>query len=335
MKKAIKIIVIVLLALILIGAVGISIFTGHQVVINSTQLSHAVEKIEPPLNVFKSDHLDYEAFTEQYRIENFTLTSSLDGHSIPVSYISSPNEEGRDHDTVIMVHGLGGNRMTVFPAAQVFLENGYNVLAYDQRSSGENQAVRTTFGFLEKFDLLDCAAAVKNWAPEKKLGVWGTSFGGITAVLGVCDSSLGLTAQTDFLILDSPISNMEAELRMVMTSEDMGGIPVDYLIWTGNIMNKIELGFSYQEADGRHVIRTRMQAADSDFPLLVFICGQDDVTPYPQGADLYEIYPGGTKWLINFEDSGHAESWADHEAEYREAVETLLTAVREQSSRNE
>lgn len=328
MKKALKIICIILVSLIIIAAAGITAYSGHQVVAGSTQLTQAQDPFVIPYNVFRSNHLDYNAFTEKYSIEKISLTSSRDGHQIPADLIYADQPGERDHDTVIMVHGLGGNRMSVYPAAQVFLENGYNVLAYDQRSSGENQTLLTTFGYLEKFDLLDWAAEIRSWAPEKKLGVWGTSFGGITATLAVCDPALGLTEHTDFLVLDSPISNMEAEIRMVLDSEDMG-IPTDYLIWAGNIMNRIELGFGYKDADGREIIRKGMNKGSRDVPLLIFICGKDETTPYPQGADLYELYEGKNKTLINFENSGHADSWKDHEAEYREAVEKLLESIHE------
>ncbi len=335
MKKKLKVIFIVIAALLAAGTIGITAFTGHQVVVNSTQLSYASDEIAVPENVFRAYHLDYDAFRTKYRSEQIRLTSSMsDSHPIPADYIYAEGIESKDHDTVIMVHGMGGNRMTVLPVAQVFLENGYNVLTYDQRSSGENRALHTTFGYLEKFDLLDCADAVKKWAPDKKMGVWGTSFGGITSVLAVCDPSLGITAGTDFLILDSPVSNMEDELRVVMGSDDSGipetGIPADYLIWAGNIMNRIELGFSYRDADGRYIIGARknqLTSGNRDVPLLVFICDEDEVTPYPQGADLYEKYQSENKTLVTFEGSQHADGWRDHETEYREAVETLLNSL--------
>ena len=326
MKKILKIVLWTALALILIAAVGISVYTGDQVVKNSTKLSEPDETFEIPYNVFTAYHMDYEAFTAKYRTETLSLTSSQkDAHTIPADYIYAEGSEDKNHDTVIMVHGLGGNRMSVLPVAQVFLENGWNVLAYDQRSSGENRAEGNTFGFLEKYDLLDCADMVREWAPDKRLGVWGTSFGGLTSVLAVCDSRLGLTEKTAFLVLDCPLSNMEDELRLVMDSEDMGGIPTDYLIWTGNLMNKAELGFFYSEADGRAVIRDRMK---QEVPLLVFISGKDELAPYPMGADMFELYPGENKTLINFEDCEHVDGWKDHEAEYREAVENLLGSLK-------
>lgn len=63
----------------------------------------------------------------------------------------------------------------------MFLENGYNVVSYDQRSSGENRAQYTTFGYLESDDLADCVEYLKdNINDNNKIGIWGTSYGGAT-----------------------------------------------------------------------------------------------------------------------------------------------------------
>lgn len=48
---------------------------------------------------------------------------------------------------VSLVYGLGGNRYTNYPIEEMFLQKGYNVLTYDQRSSNENTAQYTTFGY--------------------------------------------------------------------------------------------------------------------------------------------------------------------------------------------
>ena len=61
---------------------------------------------------------------------------TFDEHIIPADYITIDGD--KNTDTIVMVHGLGGSRWTNYPIAAMFLENGYNVISYDQRSSGEN-----------------------------------------------------------------------------------------------------------------------------------------------------------------------------------------------------
>ena len=73
-----------------------------------------------------------------------------------------------------VVHGLGGNRWTNYPVAEMFLEKGYNIVTYDQRSSGENTAQYTRYGYWESSDLQDCITYLENSIGESRaIGTWG------------------------------------------------------------------------------------------------------------------------------------------------------------------
>ena len=170
-KRKILCICIITLALLFMG---FSYFLGKQVVAGSTQLVTN----ENTSNVPDKSWIE-EDFSAKYEIEKISLTSTFDGHIIPADFIYSTD---RHRNIVIMVHGLGGNRYSNYHVAELFLENGYNVITYDQRSSNENTAEKTTFGYWEKFDLIDYIDFAKEIAPEKNIGVWGRSFGGATAI---------------------------------------------------------------------------------------------------------------------------------------------------------
>lgn len=92
--------------------------------------------------------------------------------------------------TIILVHGLGGSRYSNYPFAEMFLQKGYNVLTYDQRSSNENTAQYTTFGYWEKYDLIDYVDYVYTYASEQEIGIWATSFGGATAGLAMGEQGI-------------------------------------------------------------------------------------------------------------------------------------------------
>ena len=322
-----------------------TVLTGHYVVDVTKQMSVASGDSQIPYNVFEVYHLDYEKFLEDYEVKRIAVTSTYEGHEIPADYICSKDlnksaqdeEAGKEqmpesimnHDTVIMVHGLGGTRKSVFPVAQVFLEHGYNVLIYDQRSSGENTAKYTTFGYKEKYDLIDCANYVKGFAPDKKLGIWGTSFGGITTLMAVCDPSLGLTKNTDFMILDCPVGSMEGEIVDTLKQDGFEWIS-GYVSWAGNIMNQLEMGYSFKDADACYVIKHKKNVSDTDnkdVPLFVINSKIDQVTPYFMGVDIYDCYESEHKKILSFEDVKHAAGWADHEDEYRKNVEEFLAEI--------
>ena len=242
MKKALKITLAVLAAIVVLFGC-FSLFIGTQVVAGSTQLVTNESTTGVPDSFWEKYSMDYDSFRAEYTIERLSLVSSFDGHEIPADYIYAPGSEGsKDNKTVILVHGLGGNRLTNYPVAEKFLEMGYSVVTYDQRSSNENTAQSTTFGFWEKYDLIDYIRYVKEQAPERTLGVWGTSFGGATAGLALGNAEID--AMVDFLILDCPVSSMRWMVEDEMRRMDIG-IPVSYMTFCGNIINRIHLGFFY------------------------------------------------------------------------------------------
>lgn len=314
-KKKLKIILVMIVVVLLIAFAGISYFIGMQVFENSTQLVTNEETTGAKDSFWEKFQMDYDKFIEKYRAEKITVESSYDGHIIPGDYIYAQNVEGKDHDTVILVHGLGGNRYSNYPLAEYFLEKGYNVLTYDQRSSGENTAKYTTFGYWEKYDVRDMTDYVVKNAPEKKIGLWGTSFGG--ASIGLAMTGGELDGKVDFAVLDCPVSSMEDMIAAQMKDMKIG-IPVEYMAACGNIVNRQKLGFSYEDADVPASIK------DTKVPVLVINSKADTLTPYYMGKDIYEAMEQKTKQIWSVKDSEHAEVWLDYNKEYREHLDAFI-----------
>lgn len=314
-KKKLKIILVMIVVVLLIAFAGISYFIGMQVFENSTQLVTNEETTGVKDSFWEKFQMDYDKFIEKYRAEKITVESSYDGHIIPGDYIYAQNVEGKDHDTVILVHGLGGNRYSNYPLAEYFLEKGYNVLTYDQRSSGENTAKYTTFGYWEKYDVRDMTNYVVKNAPEKKIGLWGTSFGGASIGLAMTDGELD--GKVDFAVLDCPVSSMEDMIAAQMKDMKIG-IPVEYMAACGNIVNRQKLGFSYEEADVPASIK------DTKVPVLVINSEADTLTPYYMGKDIYEAMEQKTKQIWSVKDSDHADVWLDYNKEYREHMDAFI-----------
>lgn len=319
MKKKIIIILSVVLAVAVLLFAGMSCFIGLQVFSSSTQLVTNESTTDVPENFWEEYNLDYKEFCDKYTVEKVEITSSFDGHVIPGDYIYAQQSEGnKNNKTVILVHGLGGNRYTTYPYAEMFLEKEYNVLAYDQRSTNENTAKYTTFGYWEKYDLIDCIDYVLENASGQIIGVWGQSFGGAT--VGLAMGYEDTDEKVNFAILDCPISSMEWMINSVMKDMDVG-IPVSYMSWCGNIVNKLKLGFSYKDAD----VSTAMR--DVEIPVLIINSKADTLTPYFMGKDIYDSIRGNNKRIWTVEKSEHAMMWIDHNQEYRDKVTELLNSV--------
>ncbi|MGN0026560.1 MAG: alpha/beta hydrolase [Clostridium sp.] len=306
-KKIIKIIISVFLIIILFGALGASYLIGNLVFEGSTQLVTNESTATVSSSFWQAYYIDYEKFKSDYKIEKIELKSSLDEHIIPADYIYSKNNKDKNKDTAILVHGLGGNRLNTYPIAQIFLNQGYNVVAYDQRSSGENTAKYTTFGYLESEDLKDYINYVKEENKDNKLIVWGTSFGGATVGIVLGDEKVNEVV--DNVILDCPVSNMEYMIKVELEKMNIG-IPTDYLLYTGNMVNKMKLGFGYSDAD------VTKYTSKTTVPILIFNSKIDEVTPYFMGEDIYNSITHNNKKLVTVTDSEHANISLNHREEY-------------------
>jgi len=319
LKKRIIIILSIILTVAIFILMGMSYFIGLQVFNGSTQLVTNVDTDEVPENFWEEYNLNYEEFRNKYIIEKIEIVSSFDGHKIPGDYIFAQQlEEKQNNKVVILVHGLGGNRYTTYPYAEMFLARGYNVLAYDQRSTNENKAKYTTFGYWEKYDLIDCIDYVLKNTSCQTIGIWGQSFGGATAGLAV--GYKDTYEKVDFLILDCPISSMEWMIKNELKEMDIG-LPLAYMSWCGNIINKLRLGFSYKDADVSNAMK------NIAIPILIINSKADKVTPYFMGKEIYDSIRGSNKQIWTVEDSDHAMMWIDYNQEYRDTVTRFLNNV--------
>lgn len=316
MKKRTKVICIIFI-IVFILFVGMSYFIGNQIFMASTQLVTCEDTANVQDGFWDKYNIDYENFCNTYMIKKLEIDSTFDSHKIPADYIYALGKEGeKDNQTVILVHGLGGNRYSSYPLAEMFLEKGYNVVAYDQRSSNENTAQYTTFGYWEKYDLTDYIDYVREQAPEQEIGVWGTSFGGATA--GLAMENKDIENKIDFLILDCPVSNMKWMIEEELRKMDVG-LPISYMTLCGNVINKMKLGFYYEDANVCNAIK------DIEIPVLIINSQMDTVTPQFMGQDIYDaISREDNKEIWTVKDSAHAEMWLDHNEEYRERAERLL-----------
>lgn len=316
MKKRIKVIGTMIGIVLMVFILGSSGFIGLQVFAGSTQLVTNEETKGMTDGLWKKYGMDYEDFCNKYGVEELGIPSSFDEHTIPADYIYSRDSQGsKNHPTVILVHGLGDNRYSNYPLAEYFLEEGYNVITYDQRSTNENTAKYTTFGYWEKYDLVDWVNYAEEQAPEQKIGIWGASFGGATA--GLTLGVEGMDEKVDFLILDCPVSSMEWMVEEEMRTMDIG-LPIPYMTWCGNTINKLKLGFAYQDAHVAHAMK------DVKTPVLIINSRKDTTTPYFMGKELYDAIPGENKEIWTVDDSEHCEMWLDHNGEYRNRVENFL-----------
>ncbi len=322
---------ITILGVVLVRIIGIavlcSLICGICVWRKYTKLLTNSNTSGIPYTYFEEIEFDYEKFCNKYTIQSIQIPSSYARHYVPLECIKVKGEgpekltfELENIRTVILVHGLGANRYYMYPVAEFFLKKGFQVVTYDQRNTNDNFAKNTTYGYLEKRDLIDCAKYVKKSVTTELLGVWGSSVGGTTAALGVADPES--EDVLEFMILDCPVSSMELAIKDGIKRWKLI-IPTKYLLWCGSVINCIRMGFSYKKVD---VVKV---AKDIKIPSLILNSQTDTITPVFMGKSIYDAIPGDKKWIYTVTDSNHAEIYQKYPVSYRNHILDLISSAYE------
>lgn len=307
MKKIVRNILLGLLILLIIGGIGISIFTGKAVFDGYTNVISREDTIKNS----KEFEKDYEDLKKDYNLEKITIENKDLDHKVPAIFAKKPGNK----NVAVLVHGMGGTKETVSPIMETFLELGYDAIAYDQRNSGENMTDFNTSGILESED----TRAVIDYVCEKyqdgKLILWGESYGGLTSVIAAGNNSSNI----DYLILESPVSNGFDMIENVMKDiSKKQGVPLDFMIKTGDLYSKAKLGISFSDMDGSDYIK------NIDIPVLITHSKIDKVTPPYMAEDLYAAKADDKKEIITVDGYKHASyPYKDRES-YTKIVKDFL-----------
>ncbi|MBE2197673.1 MAG: alpha/beta fold hydrolase [Anaerolinea sp.] len=149
--------------------------------------------------------------------EDVVLTAD-DGVRLYGWYIPSQNDTA-----VILLHGYGGDRFGSSAYARMLAAQGYGVLMYDQRATGESEGKQLTYGWLDIADVNHAVRYVQN-RPDvnpQKIGVMGCSMGAEIAIASAAqnDSIQAVIADAPFhtTFRDvSPPANLEDVMNILM-----------------------------------------------------------------------------------------------------------------------
>ena len=308
----------VIKGLVITSAVLATLTIGGSIVIGGViadKILHQNKDNDTKSNSVKQLELwgyDLDAFNSTYTGTKISATAS-DGNVVPGTLF----EQGSD-TCIILVHGAGGDRVCTYPLAEGYLQDGYDVIAIDQRGCGDNEDDRVTFGINESLDVEAMVAHARDLGYGGVV-VHGQSMGAQTTVIYASNVTPGEAGAADAVICDSPVPGMELILRLMFgESEENAYSPlVNYLIFTSKTFMNTFDGIDYDDGD------TIAAASRIEIPALIIVSDQDEVCLPHYVEDIYDNITSDGSAIMHV-DSAHIEGIIDDPDGYMDGVESFL-----------
>jgi uncharacterized protein len=269
-----------LILVIALLSVSVSIYVGWSLI-------HP--KRQPVIGTPQSVQLAYENISFHSQLGNVPLK----GWWIP----AQRNEKSTNSvKTVIFAHGYGDSRtlnpVHIINLAKPLAEDGYNVMMFDFRDSGESGGDLTSIGEFEEQDLLSAIHFAKEEKKSQKVALIGWSMGAVTAILAGAQ-----TQDVSAVIADSPF----ADLKDYLNTNLPHWSHLPSFLFTPIIMHSIPLiaGIDMTKVSPFHVV-----AKLGSRPLLLIHSKADDTVPYQNSERIYQAIP----------DKSHTELWLTEKA---------------------
>ena len=312
-NKIIKVTAITLGVIAFIGAAG-SIAMGGYV---ADRILHQNKDNDTHSNSIKQLEVwgyDTEGFMNTHDGIEIKATAE-DGNVVPATYFDNDSDR-----CVILVHGAGGDRVSVYPLAEQYIENGYDVIAIDQRGSGVNPDDKVTFGINEELDVKAMVRYAREEIGADKVIVHGQSMGAETTAIYASNVTPGTVEAADAVICDSPVPGMELMLRETFGDGDTESFLANYLTGTSKLFMKVVNGIDYDDADTISVVK------NDRIPTMIIVSDKDEVCLPYQVEQIYDNIACENKVILHV-DSAHIEGVIDDPDGYMNSVESFLSEV--------
>lgn len=249
-------------------------------------------------------HLTYENITFRNAVDN----TKLEGWWIPAQ--DEFFQEKHANNTIIFAHGFGDSRTSMpidsLQLAKRFAFEGYNVLMFDFRNSGDSNGKVTTIGYYETYDILAAIEFAKSKGTNQ-VGLLGWSMGAAASLLAAEESTA-----VKAVVADSPFSDFNAY------------ISEQFSYWT-NLPNKMSpfivktaetiLGLDYDKVSP---VKAAEGMKHTDTAVLLIHGKKDNAISYKNSVEIKNKIPQAELWLI--QDAGHIRGYKKEKEAYEEKL---------------
>ena len=305
LTKKLYIIIISIIVVLLIVTVVIA-----NVILSSAISRKAVNGLYPYLEILEpTQEVSTTIQRFDYTNEYITSNDNLELHGRKYTTNKSTN------NWVIVIHGYGSDCNYVSDVSEIFVENGFNVLAPDLRAHGESEGKYAGMGWLDRKDILNWIDFIIEQDADAQIILWGISMGGATVMM---TSGEDLPSNVKCAIEDCGYTSVWDEFSYQMT-QLYGYLPHFPIFNTASLMSKIRAGYSFGEAS------SIKQLENCKLPMLFIHGDQDTYVPFAMLELNYNANPRDDKELLIVPGATHGKSHTTNPMLYWSTVFTFIS----------
>jgi len=209
---------------------------------------------------------------------------------------------------VIVLHGSGGSRESVRPYIQILVNNGYGVLALDQRGHGESGGKTNRLGWQGTSDVGAAVAFLEDQPEVKHIGGLGISMGG-EVLLGAASTY----TQIEKIVADGATRRCLSELLALESERPL------VRNYTARVMYATVQVFGGIKPPSP-LLESIMEAKDTRF--LFIAAGNNDMEVAFNRLFLMGLGENTALWIS--EGSDHTTAIQDHPSEYEARIKQFF-----------
>lgn len=197
---------------------------------------------------------------------------------------------------VIVIHGYGRDQNSVWDIAEMYLENGYNVLTPDLRASGKSEGQYLSMGYFESEDIKIWIDEIIKKNPEAQIILHGVSMGAATAMM---TAEKGVPNNVKVLIEDCGYTS--AYTMFSMELKKIFGLPAFPIMNFVDFMSRVKSGYFLSNVAPIERINK------INIPTLFIHGAKDELAPANMVDELYNA-ANCEKEILKIPNAGHADS---------------------------
>lgn len=222
---------------------------------------------------------------------------SFDGLALRATRFAPNGDDG--HRWAIIVHGYGLSQAYMWNFADEYLRHGYSVLTPDLRASGSSDGRYLGMGALDRRDLRQWIAHIRQGDPQARIVLHGVSLGAAAVLLAAADNPPGVVAVVADSAYTTLRSIMALELRRLLRVPDWP------LLDVADFVCRRRAGFAFAEADPLAAVRAM------SLPVLFVHSETDLLVPPAMSGELCAACSSPAKSRLLVRDCGHAVAFQD------------------------